>query len=48
LDRDGSIDLVINDIDDPYNRFCFKLYLSSQAEEGALVKEVALFYDVYY
>ncbi len=48
LDRDGSIDLLIDDLDDPYNRFCFKLYLSSQAEEGDLVKEVASFYDVYY
>lgn len=48
LDRDGSIDLIINDIDDPYNRFCFKLYLSSEAEEGTLVEEVASFYDVFF
>ncbi len=48
LDRDGIIDLIIDDVDDGYNRYVWALYLSSEAEPGSIVKMVASFYDVYY
>ncbi len=48
LDGDGEMDLILDDIDDSYYRLYWKLYLSSEAEQGLLVKCVASFYDVYY
>ena len=48
IDRDGEIDLITNDIDDPYFWLCWRLYLSSEAEHGLLVKQVASYWDVYY
>ena len=48
LDRDGNIDLIIDDVDDNYSRYVWNLYLSSEAEPGSIVKMVASFYDVYY
>ncbi|MCK5785294.1 MAG: hypothetical protein KAH54_01905 [Candidatus Sabulitectum sp.] len=48
LDRDGRMDLVIDDTSDGYNRYYWKLYLSSEAEPGSLARLVASFYDVYY
>lgn len=48
LDRDGIIDLIINDVDDGYARYEFKLYLSSEAGPDSIVRMVASFYDVYY
>ena len=48
LDRDGQLDFILDDIDDSYNRFYHKLFLSSEAGEGDLVGEVASSYDVFY
>jgi hypothetical protein len=48
LDRDGMIDLIIDDVDDDYTSYRWKLYLSSEAEPGSIVRMVASFYDVYY
>ena len=48
LDRDGIIDLIIDDVSDSYNYYYYSLYLSSEAEPGSLVRLVASFYDVYY
>ena len=48
LDRDGQVDLLLNDLDDSYNWFCWDLYLSGAAPSGQLLKKVARFYDVYY
>lgn len=43
LDRDGQLDLYMN-LTDHYNLTHRRLFLSSEAEEGKLVKEVASFY----
>jgi len=48
LDRDGIIDLIIDDVNDSYNYFDYNLYLSSEAEPGSIVEMVASYYDVYY
>ncbi len=48
LDRDGRVDLIINDIDDGYFRFRWHLFLSSEAEPDSIVEMVASFCDVYY
>jgi|GEM_PF-2068722 len=48
LDRDGSVDLMINDVDDGYYRYNWHLFLSSEAGPGSLVELVASFGDVYY
>jgi len=48
IDRDGIIDLLIDDVNDGYDRYEYKLYLSSEAEPGSIVEMVASFYDVYY
>jgi hypothetical protein len=45
LDGDGKLDLYA-DINDHYNVTSRRLFLSSQAEEGKLVKEVAVFHTV--
>lgn len=43
LDSDGKLDLYLN-LNDHYNITGYRLFLSSQADKGKLVKEVALFY----
>ncbi|MBD3278903.1 MAG: hypothetical protein GF388_11440 [Candidatus Aegiribacteria sp.] len=48
LDRDGMVDLIINDVDDGYLRFRWSLFLSSEADPDALLEKVATFCDVYY
>lgn len=48
IDRDGIIDLIIDDVSDGYIYFDYGLYLSSEAEPGSIVKMVASFFDVYY
>lgn len=48
LDRDGIIDLIIDDVNDSYNYYDYKLYLSSEAGPDSIVRMVASFYDVYY
>ncbi|MCD4775028.1 MAG: hypothetical protein K8S15_03135 [Candidatus Aegiribacteria sp.] len=48
LDRDGKIDLIIDDVNDSYYYYNYKLFLSSEAEAGSIVKMVASFCDVYY
>ena len=48
LDRDGSFDLIVNDVSDSYNYFYNRLFLSSEAGPDSLLREVAAFYDVYY
>lgn len=48
LDRDGLVDLLINDVNDSYFRYNLCLLLSSAAGQDSLVKMVASFRDVYY
>ena len=48
LDRDGNIDLLIDDVDDSYTTYNTVLYLSSEAGPDSIMKLVASFYDVYY
>ncbi len=48
LDRDGIIDLIIDDVSDSYHYYCYSLYLSSEAESDCIVRLVSSFYDVYY
>jgi len=48
LDRDGRVDLLINDVNDGYQRYNLCLFLSSASEDESLVKMVASFRDVFY
>lgn len=48
LDRDGKVDLLINDVGSGANRYNWNLYLSTEASPDQLVRKVASFYDVYY
>lgn len=48
LDRDGRVDLIIDDINDGYFYFRLHLFLSSEAEPDSILKMVASFCDVYY
>ncbi len=48
LDRDGVIDLILDDVSDGYNYYDYNLYLSSEAGADSIVRLVASFYDVYY
>lgn len=48
LDRDGVIDLLIDDVSSGYNYYDWNLYLSSEAGYDFIVMLVASFYDVYY
>ncbi len=48
LDRDGRMDLLLNDVKNSYLIYNWVLYLSSEASRGQLVGRVASFYDVYY
>lgn len=48
LDRDGKIDLLLNDVDNSYLIYNWVLFLSTEASRGQLVGRVASFYDVYY
>lgn len=48
LDRDGKVDLILNDVDNGYLRFRWNLFLSSEAGSDTLVEKVASFCDVYY
>lgn len=45
LDRDGKLDLLM-DLTDHYNVSAYTLFLSSMAEEGALLRKVAVFRSV--
>ncbi len=46
LDNDGRIDLILNDRPHYAFRHCYRLFLSSEAEPGLLLKEVAEFVTV--
>ncbi len=48
IDRDGVIDLIVNDVNDGYVYFEWKLYLSSEAGDDSIVRMVASYFDVYY
>ena len=48
LDRDGKLDLLLNDVADEYGRFNWDLYLSTEASSDQLVGKVATFHDTYY
>jgi hypothetical protein len=48
LDRDGKIDLLLNDVGNSYLIYNWVLFLSTEASRGQLVGRVASFYDVYY
>ena len=48
LDRDGRVDLLINDVDDGYFRYNLCLFLSSASGQDSIVEMVASFSDVYY
>ncbi len=48
LDRDGKIDLIIDDVNDSYTSYNWRLYLSSEAGPDSIGRIVASFYDVYY
>jgi len=48
LDRDGKLDLLLNDVAHGYRRFSWDLYLSTEASPDQLVGKVATFYDTYY
>ena len=48
LDRDGKVDLLINDVDSGANRYNWNLYLSTEASTDQLVGWAASFGDVYY
>lgn len=48
MDRDGRIDLLIDDVYDSYHIFNYGLFLSTEAGLDYLVKKVGRFYDVYY
>ena len=48
LDRDGKLDLLLNDVADEYGRFSWGLYLSTEASSDQLVGKVATFHDTYY
>ena len=48
LDRDGRIDLLIDDVYDSYYLFDYCLFLSTEAGPDYLVNKVSRFYDVYY
>ncbi len=40
IDRDGRVDLLFNDVDNFYTSFDYRLFLSSEADDGELVREV--------
>jgi hypothetical protein len=44
LDRDGKLDLLLNDVADEYGRFTWDLYLSTEASSDQLVRKVATFH----
>ncbi len=48
LDRDGIIDLIIDDVNNSYHYYDYNLYLSSEAGPDSIVRLVASFFDVYY
>jgi len=48
LDRDGKLDLLLNDVAHGYRRFSWDLYLSTEASSDQLVGKVATFYDTFY
>ncbi len=48
LDRDGKVDLIIDDVDSGYYIYDWNLYLSTEASPEQLVGWVASFFDVYY
>ncbi len=49
LDRDGRVDLLINDVDSGANsRYNWNLYLSTEASPDQLVRKVASFNHAYY
>ena len=48
LDRDGKIDLLLNDVKNSYLIYNWVLVLSTEASRGQLVGRVASFFDVYY
>lgn len=48
LDRDGKLDLLLNDVADEYGRFSWDLYLSTEASSDQLVGKVATFCYTYY
>lgn len=48
LDRDGKVDLIIDDVDYWYDIYNWNLYLSTEATPEQLVGWVASFFDVYY
>ena len=48
LDRDGKLDLVIDDVDDWYDIYNWNLYLSTESSPEQLLGWVASFRDVYY
>ena len=47
LDRDGKLDLLLNDVRNEYGRFNWDLYLSTEASSDQLVRKVATFHDTY-
>ena len=48
LDRDGKLDLLLNDVTGEYIRYNWDLYLSTEASPDQLVGKVASFTDFYY
>ena len=48
LDRDGRIDLLIDDVYDSYHTYDYFLFLSTEAGPDNLVNKVGRFYDVYF
>lgn len=48
LDRDGRVDLIIDDIDDGYYCYRLHLFLSAEAGPDSILEMVASFGDVYY
>lgn len=48
IDRDGRIDLLIDDVYDSYYIFNYCLFLSTEADSDNLVNKVDRFFDVYF
>jgi len=48
LDRDGRIDLLLNDVENSYLIYKWELYLSTEASPDQLAGYVASYFDVYY
>ena len=48
LDRDGKLDLLLNDVRGEHLRYSWDLYLSGEASPEQLVRKVASFSSLYY